>query len=237
MARSPDSARRVLAALAAYNVIQHLVPDRGYVPANVGVAVALVVEGRRAGLSWREIGLGPDEVGPGLAWGSAVAAAVGAAAAVAGEMPAVRHWLLDDRARGHRPAAVRYQTLIRFPIGTALFEEVAFRGVLDGLWRRRGARAARVVTAVAFGAWHLLPTFVLYPGMAVGRGRAAVADRMAAALGGAAVTGIAGLGFTWLRERSGSVAAPWLAHAAVNSLSFLAARRAWAQAERSPGDG
>ena len=52
-----------------------------------------------------------------------------------------------------------------------------------------------------------------------------------AALSGAVLTGLSGFGFTALRERSGSVAAPWLAHAAVNTVSYLAARRAWSIAD------
>jgi membrane protease YdiL (CAAX protease family) len=63
---------------------------------------------------------------------------------------------------------------IRFPLGTALYEEVAFRGVLGALWTRRsGERTARTVAAAAFGAWHILPTVRLYPDMAGGRSRGA----------------------------------------------------------------
>ena len=37
------------------------------------------------------------------------------------------------------------------------------------------------------------------------------------------VTTIAGVGFLWLRTRSGSVVAPMLAHLATNSLTFAVA--------------
>jgi membrane protease YdiL (CAAX protease family) len=44
----------------------------------------------------------------------------------------------------------------------------------------------------------------------------------AAIVGGAvAFTAVAGLGFVWLRERSGSLVAPVCAHAMVNSSAYL----------------
>ena len=121
-----------------------------------------------------------------------------------------------------------YRSLVRFPLGTALFEEVAFRGVLESLWSKRsGPTAARMVSAVAFGAWHLLPTYRLYPGMAVGSATPGRSERVLAALGSAVLTGTAGLSFSWLRGARNSVAAPWLAHASYNSLAFWAAWLAW----------
>ena len=52
--------------------------------------------------------------------------------------------------------------------------------------------------------------------------------------GNVAVTGMAGTVFAWLRLRSGSVAAPLLAHAALNSAALLAARIAYGRAARRP---
>ncbi|HEX6286081.1 MAG TPA: CPBP family glutamic-type intramembrane protease, partial [Acidimicrobiia bacterium] len=45
---------------------------------------------------------------------------------------------------------------------------------------------------------------------------------IAAALGGSAAAGVAGLGLSWLRRRTGSLLAPWLVHATVNSAAYLA---------------
>ncbi len=221
-------------ALAAYNLVQNLIiPDRAYVPANVAVTAGLVTFAVKSGMPLDAMGLGRAQVGDGLRLGGAVAAGIGAAAVVASSTRRLDRWLLDERARGHERGGAAYRSLVRFPVGTALFEEVAFRGVLDGLWRRRaGAGSARAVGAAAFGAWHLLPTFRDYPAMAIRNGpSASMRERCIAALSGAVITGLSGFGFAALRERSDSVAAPWLAHAAINAGSYLLARRAWQAAE------
>ena len=226
----PDPGVTALEALAVYNVVQNLlVPDRAYVPANLAVAAGLVTFARRQDMTFGDLGLGSESLRSGLRWGGAVGGALGVAILAAGSSPRFDRWLLDDRARGHSPGEAVYLCLVRFPLGTALFEEVAFRGVLDGLLRRAsGANTARVATATWFGLWHIIPTWRAYPQM--GSGSRSVTGRASATAAGVAVTALSGLGFTGLRERSGSVAAPWLAHAAINAASYLAARRAWRSA-------
>ena len=39
---------------------------------------------------------------------------------------------------------------------------------------------------------------------------------------GVTVTGLAALGFSWLRDRTDSLSAPWLVHAVINSSGYLA---------------
>lgn len=224
---SADPAVDVLGALAVYNVVQNLlVSDRAYVPANTAVAVGLVTYARRRGLSSDEIGLGSGSMPRGLRWGGVVGFGLGAAILISGATRRFDKWLLDERAQGDAPGEAVYLSLVRFPVGTALFEEVAFRGVLDGLLRRAsGATAARMATAASFGLWHIIPTWQAYPQM--GTAGSSVTGRALATASGVAVTAVSGVGFTALRERSGSVAAPWLVHAAINTATYLAARRAW----------
>ena len=70
-----------------------------------------------------------------------------------------RRWFADDRVRAESRREVAYETLARIPIGTALFEEVAFRGVLTGLLlRTMAAGPAYAVSSAVFGLWHVLPT-------------------------------------------------------------------------------
>ncbi len=228
--RKADPAVTALGALGAYNLVQNLViPEAGYVASNLVAITGLIALARRSGMSYADIGLGSARLRSGLGLGGLVAAGVGSAFMGAARSGRFDRWLLDERARGHGRAGAAYRSLVRFPVGTALFEELAFRGVLDGLWRRRGGdRVAGAVTAIAFGAWHLVPTYRLYPGMGLGTGaQASRSERAWAALGGAVATAASGYGFTWLRRRSGSVGAPWLAHAAYNVGGYLAGRRAW----------
>lgn len=218
-----------LGALATYNIVQNTaLVQRAYVPANLAATVGLVAFARRAGSGWSDIGFDAEAFRPGIRLGGQVGAGAAVVLVTALASAPTRRLLLDQRAYGHAPTSVMYRALVRFPVGTALFEEVAFRGVLEGLWRlRSGPRVARGVSALAFGAWHLLPTYRLYPGMAVGSATPERSERVIAALGSAVLTGCAGLSFSWLRWTRNSVAAPWLAHASYNSSAFLAAWLAW----------
>ena len=233
----PDrsSAWAALGALAVYNVVQNTaVSERTYVPANLAAAAGLLALARRSGSTWSELGFDPGGLRPGLRLGAQAGAGAAVAVAAAIASRGARKLLLDDRANGHTSRGAAYRTAIRFPLGTALFEEVAFRGVLEGLWRRSsGPMTARVVSAVSSGVWHLLPTYRFFPEMAVGDDGARRSERLLAALGGAVATGVAGVGFSWLRGRPDSIVAPWLAHASYNSLAYLAARTAW-QLEQGP---
>ncbi|MGF1666491.1 MAG: CPBP family intramembrane glutamic endopeptidase [Acidimicrobiia bacterium] len=229
MSVTPDPASVVLAAVGAYNAIQNLVvPERWYVPANMVVTAGLVAYARRSGVSYTELGLSRGDLGRGLRMGAGMVASTALATTLAAASPRFSQVLLDGRARGHNRADVATQLLLRFPLGTALYEEVAFRGVLKALWTRRsGERTARTVTAAAFGAWHILPTARLYPDMAGGRSESPVGERAAATVAGVAITTVAGLLFDRLRARSGSLVAPWLAHLGFSAVSYVAARRAW----------
>jgi hypothetical protein len=223
-----DPAWIATAAVAGYHLVQNLtLPDRAYVPANLAVTAGLVALGSRSGLTPAEMGLDPRDLPAGLARGAIAGGVVAAGAAAFSAIRPTHPVLIDERAGGHGRGEAAYRTLARFPLGTALFEEVAFRGVLHGLWRRRlGSSGAEAATAVAFGAWHLLPTYRAFLGSAVGSGSGR-RRALAAAGGGALLTAISSPAFGYLRDRTGSIATPWLAHAAFNVSGYLAARRAW----------
>ena len=219
-----------LSLLATSNVVANSVlPDGWYVPWNLAITAAAVATATRpGGLSATEVGLAPEHVAAGLRIGSGTAAVIGLTASLATRHPTSRQAFVDER--GHidaRELAVR--VLFRVPAGTALLEEVAFRGVLPGLLEARAGwshRRAVVVSSALFGAWHVLPTLRL------GDTNAAVSNRLggrsgqvSAVLGSVATTFAAGLVFSWLRDRSGSVVAPIVTHAALNGAGHVAAWR------------
>jgi membrane protease YdiL (CAAX protease family) len=209
-----------VALLATLNLAGIWLPGWTYVPVNL---VALAVLGwiaRRAGATGADLGIERrtlrDGAGVGLAAGLLVAAGVVAVALV----PATRAFFEDQRAAGIGVAGLLYQVLVRIPLGTALFEEGAFRGVLLGLGRTvLGRRAGTLTSAVLFGLWHVVPV------IRVAEGNGAADDLAPAAVvaGAVASTAAAGLVFTWLRDHSGSLAAPVLVHALVNAAAFAAA--------------
>jgi CAAX protease family protein len=193
------------------------------VPTCVAAAALLVALARRDGCSWTALGLGRESLGPGLRWAGALVAAVLLGYLVAVALPPTRQAFADTRATSLSGAALLWHLLVRIPFGTALLEEVAFRGVVYAMIeRRRGVRAAVVGSSLLFGLWHVLPSLGLR------RANAAVADVLGSGPAGAVVaavaaTTLAGVVFCELRRRSGGLLAPFALHWALNALGLLVA--------------
>ena len=215
-----------LVVMLAVNVWVHVGPHRWQPVTGPLLAGLLLVVGRSAGLSWDDLGLGPGTWARGLAWGGLLAAGVAVVYAVALSVPRLRGLFTDER---HRPGgrSASYLALLAVPLGTVVFEEVAFRGVLWGLVEaEHGVAWAVGVTSVLFGLWHVLPAVAGVeantPGGAPARG--VVVRQVAATV---AFTAVAGVVFAVLRDRSGSLLTPALLHWATNGLGVLAAALAW----------
>jgi membrane protease YdiL (CAAX protease family) len=189
-----------------------------------GVTVAAAAA---SGLTAADMGFGRAEWSPG--WlGIGAAALVAAGWIVVAAVPATRPVLNDKRITSLDGRAVAYQAVVRIPIGTVLWEETAFRGVLQAALRRiLPETAAIAATSAVFGVWHIRPTLqaLRVNGLTSNRGQAAA--RVAA---GVAATTAGGALLSWLRARSGSLTAPVLLHLATNSGGQVAA---WAVASRS----
>jgi len=142
-------------------------------------------------------------------------------------VPATRPVLADKRSAGLDGRGVAYQAAIRIPIGTVLWEEVAFRGVLQASLRRvMPTPAAIAITSGVFGLWHVRPTWQAL------RTNGLADDRWHAVAGvsaGVAVMAAGGALLSWLRERSGGLAAPIALHLVTNSGAAVAA---WAVRSR-----
>jgi uncharacterized protein len=214
----------LVALLAAWNnLVVPAVPGPPamYVVVNVGATVALLVAARAAGLSRTELGLASRDLPSGLRWGGACLALVAAGYLVALAAPALRPLLTDARVEGMGGAEVAYAALVRIPLGTVLWEEVAFRGVLLAvLARLLPLRWAVAGTAALFGLWHVRPTLAALAANDLVDTAVATA---ALVLLACAFTALAGVLFAWLRLRSGSLLAPVLLHLSTNSLGTLAA--------------
>lgn len=224
----------VLLVLAAINVWVHLGPRSAHLVTGPLAALLLLFVARLAGLTWQELGLGRQSLGEGALVGVAAAAAVAIVYLVGMAIPFTRGAFRDTRYR-IGPKAALYLSLVAIPLGTVVFEEVAFRGVLWGLLESsRGPFTATAVSSVLFGLWHVLPAMdVARTNTSVQRrtpdGRRRVALTV---LGTVAFTILAGVVFAELRRRTGSLAAPIGLHWATNGLGVLAAARVWASADR-----
>ncbi len=187
-------------------------------------AAAMLALARRTGLSPEDVGLGRRCWRRGAVYAMACVAAVAAVYAVAAWLPATRSAFLDERyGSGVRTALVNAAVVI--PLGTVLFEEVAFRGVLWGLLRPRyGTAWATAASSSLFGFWHVLPSLRLTevnPAVAAVAGSGPRGQALAVA-GAVVFTAAAGVLLCELRRRSGSLLAPLGLHWAVNGLGVLA---------------
>jgi membrane protease YdiL (CAAX protease family) len=219
--------------LAGVNVVDVRVSHASLVVGPVCAALLLWLA-RLAGLSWAELGLGPGTWARGLRWAGVVIAVVAVVLAAGAALPLTRDAFRDSRYHLSLGEAL-LTAFVLIPVGTVLLEEVAFRGVLWGLFKRlRGTVAATAASSALFGVWHVLPSLGLAAsnqavGAAVGTGESAQA---VAVLGTVLFTAASGVVFCELRRRSGSLLAPAGLHWAVNGLSVLASAAVWAWATR-----
>ncbi|HEX9352375.1 MAG TPA: CPBP family intramembrane glutamic endopeptidase [Streptosporangiaceae bacterium] len=209
--------------LAAYNNLagRQRWHEKWYLAANLGATVAALAAAASSGLTATDLGLRPDRLAAGVRCGGPPALGLAGGWVILAAVPATRPVLADQRIAGLTGRGLAYQALVRIPVGTALWEEAAFRGVLQAALRRvLPGPAALAVTSTVFGLWHIRPTVDALRINQVAECRRAAPGSVAWAV---AATAAAGLLLSGLRERSGSLAAPVLLHLSANSGAILAA--------------
>jgi uncharacterized protein len=150
------------------------------------------------------LGLRPPALRSGLRYGLAAGAVAALGVAATTALPPVRRAMTQRDLPEH---PVRWLVL-DIPIGTVWPEEAAYRATLGTVAEAAfGPTRGRLLQAAAFGLWHIVDARVT--GQPV--------------IGTVLLTGVGGWLFGWLHARSGSLAAPMLAHLAVNEAAALAA--------------
>src|SRR5262249_50066611 len=147
--------------LAAYNNLAGMLPwhRRRYTLLNLCATGAALSAAAASGLTATDVGLGRGGLRPGLRLGSRVAAAGACGWVLVAAAPVTRPVLRDERVAGLSGRSIAYQVVVRIPLGTVLWEETAFRGVLQAaLGRVMPGAAAVAVTNCIFGIWHIHPT-------------------------------------------------------------------------------
>jgi membrane protease YdiL (CAAX protease family) len=150
------------------------------------------------------LGLRPPRLWAGLRLGSAAGLAAASAIAATTTVPSVRL----SMAGRELPSSVPRWLVLRIPVGTVWAEETSFRAALATVASGAfGKTRGRMLQAAAFGLSHIADA-------------RATGEPVAATV---LVTAIGGWLFGWLADRSGSLAAPMLAHLAVNEAGAIAA--------------
>lgn len=112
-----------------------------------------------------------------------------------------------------------WRIFVRIPLGTVLFEETLFRGILYGFLMRKGSAAKAVwVTSLFFTLWHITPAFkVVTSNFQIGAVIFGLVIWVVLLLGAL----LGGLLFAWIRYRTRNIAGCILAHFLINILALM----------------
>ena len=118
-----------------------------------------------------------------------------------------------------------WRSLFRIPLGTALFEEMLFRGFAYGYIRKRMSELKTILyTSLLFAIWHIVPAFkTVRCNFEVGEFFLGIAIWVVFLTG----SFIAGLLFGWIRYQGKHVAGCILAHALINSFALILMYISW----------
>jgi len=218
----------VVAILAAGELVAHFVDSSYGVVAIPVAALVVTVVALRSGITWDELGLARSTWSRGARYALVLAGAVTVVVAVMAAIPAFRSVFEDDRYdTGIGRALV--VALVLVPLRTVLPEELAFRGVLLAMLRRRyQTDTSVIVSSILFGLWHVTSSIGLSAdNEAVGSFASGTAGQWLGVAGAVLVTAVAGGVLCWLRLRSGSLLAPIGLHWAVNGVGVIASSVVW----------
>jgi membrane protease YdiL (CAAX protease family) len=210
-----------LVIVAYNNVVNRWAPFHGaaYVPLNLAfTGVVTIVSATTLSLSRAELGLEGDAGDAGLSLAAVAVFGVGAFTLARSHHA---HRIADRRVANLRGSRLASYVLARIPLGTAVTEEVLFRGVLFAVWSDLGMSpfGAALFASLAFGLWHVSPTII---GIRINDPQASRHKLWAAVAGAVLLTTVAGLALTWWRLRTGGLVAPIVLHGGINSISALA---------------
>lgn len=223
----------VTSVLVVVNLLTNLWARQHYLLISLWATGVLLAIAWLAGISWAELGLGfgGNAQTKGLIWSAALIGVVSVGYAVAAALPWTRKGFADARTTQMGVGRFLYHAFLRIPVGTALMEEVAFRGVLlaamSAAW---GTVWGVAVSSLLFGFWHVLPALEFHEASATtdrfGNG---VKAKLMTVGGQVVATAAAGVGFCLVRIWSDSLLPSIALHATLNALGFALS---WAFARR-----
>jgi membrane protease YdiL (CAAX protease family) len=170
------------------------------------------------------MGLRRDRATRGLTLGVVIVAGIIIAMLLAIAISSISEILHDDRFVESSVGLLLFHALIRIPLGTALYEEVLFRGVIFGMLARRYTPLkAAIWSSLLFGLWHILPVLDVMQTNPVGAHVSGLSGTSVAVLAAVAGTFLSGLVLLWIRLLANSILASVIVHIGTNSTAIIAA--------------
>jgi membrane protease YdiL (CAAX protease family) len=216
----------VIVAILVYGtILARFIPRKAHISANLLAALATIVFGLFLGLSLSQMGLTLSGVKTIILISVAATGAIFLGTFAVSFLPFLRHIFLGESFANARVRTVFFEAGFRIPLGTALVEEILFRGVLLGmLLQSYSPLTSSIIAAIVFGLWHIAPSInSIESNTAVQeRLRSKSLHAKGSVAGIVLVTFAAGFFFNWLRILSGTILTTWLVHWAINSSGAVA---------------
>ncbi|MFO0882269.1 MAG: CPBP family intramembrane glutamic endopeptidase [Candidatus Saccharimonadales bacterium] len=202
-------------------VLARLVPKKWHLYLNIFIGGVAIILGLAFGLTLTQMGLGHVLPGIFVAIGASIIITI--ATLIISTIPVLRRFFLGDDLAHASGKLIAFEAAIRIPLGTALVEEILFRGVLLGLLlQHQSTVGSLLISSVIFGLWHIFPTInTLESNDGLSAIKAKKARQAGSIIGAVSVTFVAGLLFGWLRIISNSIIAPWVVHWSINASGVL----------------
>jgi uncharacterized protein len=206
--------------VGSVQIAMGLLPQRFQVPAGLACASVVSALATKKGADFKDQGLSADDAPRGVVYGVLAAIPIAALIGAGHGFGPSRALYKSDQAMTASTGRAAYQVFVRIPLGTALPEEIVFRGAVLGLLsRQHGELRATAISSLLFGIWHI-PAVLTSPEGSLPLDKHRLVGRTIWIFGSVLATALSGFLLCWLRFRSGSIVAPWMAHTAGNATGF-----------------
>lgn len=214
--------------LATINITAHFTALSSYIiTVPTGVAILLAIA-KINGIQLKEIGISKNTLKKGIKYGTIGLIATATIIIIGMLIPNTREMFMNNNYNNIYQALIA--AFIIIPIATVIPEEIAFRGVLHGILQRfNNIKFLFIGSSLLFGIWHIASSLNFTEKSAIlisTLGSGTTAQWIGVIIPVTATT-IAGLIFTWLRQKTNSIIAPIFIHWALNAFGAVASATAW----------
>lgn len=213
-----------LVVIGLYGIaVSIYIPKKYYSYSNILIGLGSIVYGVVLGLSGASMGLSPGNLAKDALLVAGIACVIVVVLFIINLIPPVHRLFTDAPSKRFTKRGAAHELLFRIPFGTALSEEIIFRGVLLGILLKDTTKlSALFIAAIAFGLWHIIPT--LQTVRANDAFKTIIGDgwqhHVFSIVVTVLVTSVAGFVFGWLRILTGSLLVPWALHTLANGFSI-----------------